>query len=135
MKLFLMLTLFISAANAAFIGGTLQNKKSNAQLGISCANSDCSEAQFLLDNGTLFENMFLDLADQYDAHYKFNVITTVASTSRPIFPYPLYLINMRRVTKKLRKAFPMMLDKNQLNKSVEMGDKNFKAVLEAIKNF
>jgi hypothetical protein len=135
MKLILFTILIITGAQAAFIGGTLKNKKTDELLGLSCSNTECLESQFMFGNGSLNEDLFLDLSDQYDAYYKFNVITTVASTSRAIFPYPLYLINMRRVTKKLRKAFPMMLDKNAQGQSIEMGDKNFKAVLDAIRNY
>jgi hypothetical protein len=135
MKYILISLLFAMNAQAAFMGGTLKNSKTDEQIGIECIDANCEMGFFSL-NGTRMNPQFdLDLTDMNDLYYHFNMLTTVASTSRVPIPQIWHIMNMQKVTKILRKAFPLMVDKSSVGQFEKMDHKNFHEVMKAIQSY
>lgn len=135
MKLVLLIILFTFNVFGSDLGGSLINKKTGDKLSLKCVTDICNEAVFTKNDIEVSTNLILPLDKRDEIFYHFHMLITNASTSRAPFPYSWYIFNMQIVTKKLRKAFPSMIDSSALNQSVKMNNKNFLEVIKAIENY
>jgi hypothetical protein len=140
MKILLILLMTTNVFALDLMGGKLVDKKTDEYIALHCMHQvldECVEAHFVTGNHILNESLLLPMGDINEDRYErwgiFETITTIASTSRAPFPYPWYLANMRNVTRKLRKAFKIMMNENQKNEVVKLTHKNFLEVIKAIK--
>lgn len=121
---------------ASDIGAHLLDSKTNDKISIHCLDQECRDGVFTLNDSPISSNLKITLDDMNKMYYDFNMIIQVASTSRPPFPQVWHIMNMRRVTLKLRKLFfPMIYKKEFIGESVKMNHKNFLEVIKAIENY
>jgi hypothetical protein len=117
------------------MGAHLVDSKTKDKIGITCIDSTCLDGQFVVNDKVINPGFVLALDDIHDLYYHFRVILIRASTSRVPIPQVWHIMNMRKVTKKLNKVFPLMVDIEAKSKTVKMSHKNFLEVIKAIKNY
>lgn len=138
----LMISFVTTVSASDFFGGKLVDKKTSEAIALKCTLAGyvgCEEAVFVLDDKVINERMIVPMTnldgDYQDRGGLFAEITILASTSRVLIPYARYLINMRKITKKLRKAFKLMMDPSLSAEKVKMSHKNFLEVIKAIEAY
>lgn len=135
MKILLITLLFSLNGFAADLGGHLLDSKTKDKIAFECIDVDCMEANFTLNGKVMNPNLIMKLDDIQDRYYHLNMIMIQASTSRLPIPQIWHIMNMQKVTRKLRKLFFRMIDKPEFKgQSVKMSHKNFLEVIKAIEN-
>ena len=136
MKILLITLLLSMNAFSAELGGHLLDTKTKDKIAFECIDTDCTEAYFILNGKVMNTNLVMKLDDIQDRFYHLNMILNQASTSRLPIPQIWHIMNMQRVTKKLRKLFFQTIHKPEFKgQAVKMGHKNFVEVVKAIENY
>lgn len=135
-KILLVMLLLSFNAVSAELGGHLLDTKTKDRLALECLDVDCQEGVFILNEKAVDSSLVLNLADRTEFFYDFQQLLLVASTSRPPIPYSWYILNMQKVSKKLRKLFfTTIYNPDYKDQAVRMGHKNFLEVIKAIQNY
>lgn len=136
MKILLIILLFSLNGFAADLGGHLLDTKTKDKIAFECIDADCTEAYFTLNGKVMNTNLIMKLDDIQDRYYHLNMIIGAASTSRLPIPQIWHIMNMQKVTKKLRKLFFKMIDRPEFKgQFVKMSHKNFVEVIKAVENY
>ena len=136
MKIFLITLLLSLNGFAAELGGHLLDAKTQNKIAFECIDIDCTEAYFILNGKVMNTNLVMKLNDIQDRYYHLNMIIGTASTSRLPIPQIWHIMNMQKVTRKLRKLFFQMIDRPEYKgQFVKMDHKNFIEVIKAIENY
>jgi hypothetical protein len=129
----------LSAFSMERLGGFLENRSTGEKLSLICIDQfdlECSDAIFVVDGESLNDSLIIPLGDYDQARWDrwglFETIIAEASTARAPVLFPWYIVNMRTVTKKLRRVFQLMIDPSMKDKFEVLSNKNFQNTIKAI---